>query len=222
LRRTELALAFALLAGCMKIYPDPELPDVEVSWFAIDCGFGPSTITIELNGIDTPSTHLAQTAPCALDTEASLAYPDLARERYSIAGSVLDTNNQPVSRAESYEDIDLRNGNDITTSLFFDTLNDISVSWTFADETATCESLAVETVQVRFTPQGKPGFTVERPCSLGAYFGGTAAGVYTVSARALSSGTTIATSPESAPITVDEHNFIDVPLTLTACAPACP
>jgi hypothetical protein len=207
----------------MKIYPDPELPDVEVSWFAIDCGQAPSTITIELIGIDTPATHLVQTAPCTLDTEATLAYPDLARERYRLTGSVLDSNNQPASRAESFEDIDLRNGNDITTSLFFDTLNDISVAWTFADDTTTCASLVADTVQLRFSPQGKPMFTVERPCEFGSYFGGAASGVYTVSARALSSGATVATSPESPPVTVDEKQFVDIgPLTLTACAPDCP
>jgi hypothetical protein len=220
LRRTELALALAL-AGCMKIYPDPELPDVEVQWFTFDCGEGPSTITISLIGVDTPAARVDHSEPCAI--EAKTTFADLARERYTLAGSLLDANNQPVGRGVDFEVIDLRNGLDTRTSLFFDMFIDLGLGWTFADETTTCESLAADTVRVQLSPQGKPAFTVDRPCELGGYTGGVDGGIYTASVRALSAGAVVATSPESAPVTVDERMLADAGiLTLTPCAPSCP
>src|SRR5262249_45758768 len=61
LRRSDL-LVLAGLAGCMRIYPDPELPDLTVEWDEFECMDATADIAITVTGVDTPTTMLMQTA----------------------------------------------------------------------------------------------------------------------------------------------------------------
>ncbi|MBL0219514.1 MAG: hypothetical protein IPQ07_37305 [Myxococcales bacterium] len=72
MRRVDrLALAALGLTGCMRIYPDPELPDVTVLWGEQDCRDGTGNVAITLTGVDTPSTATT-TVPC---TDHTVAFP---------------------------------------------------------------------------------------------------------------------------------------------------
>ena len=60
--RRLLAVLLAGAAGCMRIYPDPELPDVIVEW---DRGCGDDGVTVRISAVSPDGTEVTQDAPCA-------------------------------------------------------------------------------------------------------------------------------------------------------------
>ena len=113
MRRAELLIVTMTLGGCMRIYPDPELPDVTVTWFEQDCRDGAVAVAITLTGLDTPST-VTTTVPCA---DLTVEFPDVARQRFHVGGALLDLAGNVSSTSEA--DVDLRTGFDQTADLYF-------------------------------------------------------------------------------------------------------
>ncbi len=189
----------------MKIYPDPELPDIEVEWFEGDCRDGGGEVDISLMGVDNTSFRADQTLPC-LDVHA--AFADLARERYRLDATLHTPSGDVVSNRS--EDLDLRNGLDKTVSLYFGDLKNVHVAWTF-DMGATCESLAADFVIAEFASTMFPEpFELSASCEDTQLTGFVPDGTYTVVAHALSDMTTVAESPRSSEIVISFRLFADV------------
>lgn len=218
MRRVDrFALAALGLTGCMRIYPDPELPDVTVVWGDQDCRDGTGNVAITLTGVDTPSTATT-TVPC---TDHTVAFPDVARQRFHVAGSLLDLAGDVFSTSES--DVDLRNGFDQETGLYFDGFSNFRVAWTF-EGGGTCASTGAEGIEIQFSLPGEPnvaGFQIA--CEPPLFLGTVPPATYTVQLRALASGSVIAISPDSAPVDVTAEGFTDLGIvTLAPCGAACP
>src|SRR5215213_2108771 len=80
-------LCIALLAGCMKIYPDPELPDIEVQWSVQSCPSENAMVSITLEGVDDAAVQRLITVAC---TASSATIEDVARQRYKLVGSLFN------------------------------------------------------------------------------------------------------------------------------------
>ncbi len=208
MRRVEsllVLLAASALGGCMRIYPDPELPDVEVEWFDSDCRDAGGEVEVSLIGIDDTSFRADQTVPC-LDVHA--AFADIARERYRLEATLHTPSGDMVSSQP--EELDLRNGLDKRLSLFFGDLENVHVAWTF-DMGATCQSLAADLVIVEFSSAMFPQpFNLGASCDYAQLSGFIPDGIYTAVARALSDMTTVAESPRSPEIMISFRSFADV------------
>lgn len=218
MRRAELILlACAALGGCMKIYPDPELPDLEVSWSEIDCREGTGDVVVAVAGVDDPTDVLDARVPC---TDAQVELPDVARERFHVTGTLLDAAGAPFAVWES--DADLRDGISERVSLFLGGGSNVRVGWVF-DMGASCESLGVFTVGALFRSPDAPGpFTMSSLCSSGAVFASLPGGMFTVELRARTvEGIVAASQPMD--FEVASSGLTNVgPLTLSPCGAACP
>lgn len=195
----------------MRIYPDPELPDLEVSWFAEECDNG-EQVTFTLTGVDDNSSSVV-TAPCP---SLQVAFKDVARQQYLIDGTLSDAAGDVLSR--SIAEADLRDGVDERVELYFNTGLPFQVAWEF-DMGASCSSLAADTVVVELLPSTQ----LATICEAGALFGFERNGTYTMRVRAVSGPDTVAISPESAPFTLQALMTTDLgTVTLSPCAPDCP
>lgn len=200
-------LIISALTGCLRIYPDPELPDVEIAWLDGDCTQAMATkVSVSLTGIDDPAQRADAEVACA---DQKVTFADVQRIRFHITAIMRDDDGHRLGIAD-VQDTDLRDGLDQTTDLFFDIFGpNFSVTWAFEGD-ATCASLAAETVALRFTPSdGTPPLTVDSPCEAELFYGFAPLGTVTVSARALAAGTTVAEAPESGPLLVQENVFTD-------------
>jgi len=202
-----LIISLGLLTGCLRIYPDPELPDVEITWFDGDCMQAMATkVSVSLTGIDDPSQHADAEVACS---DQKMTFADVQRIRFHITAVMRDAAGHKLGIAD-FQDTDLRDGLDKTTDLFFNIFGpNFSVAWAFEGD-ATCTSLAAETVALRFTPtDGTPPLTVDQPCEAQLFYGFAPLGTVTVSARALAASVAVAESAESAPLVVAEDMFTD-------------
>ncbi len=216
MRRADLFVALVVAAagsGCMRIYPDPELPDLEVTWFDGDCQASPGDVVVTLIGLD-DDTREERTVAC---TDGATTFEDVARQRYRVEGALLDENGGTF--IDSDQDVDLRNGLDATVYLFFGGGATFRVAWTF-DMGATCQSLGAELMEIQFLPAALTSYVA---CNDGVYFGFPGSGMFTVVLRAIDADAVVAMSPESAPFTVMPPFFTDIgSLTLTPCGASCP
>lgn len=217
MRRASLVIA--ALTGCMKIYPDPELPDVEVTWGDQDCRDGTGDVRVTLTGLDKDSTTTA-TVPC---TDHVVHFLDVARERFHVDGVLLDLAGNVFLTSDGGE-VDLRNGFDHDTGLYFDGFANFRVAWAFAGG-ASCVSLAADSVAVVFSLPGMPdidGF--QYPCQIPQVTRMVVPDTYTAHLQAYAGEqTVVAVSPETAPFVITQNGFVDLgTLTLTACGAACP
>lgn len=205
-----------MLAGCMRIYPDPELPDIEVTWYVDDCGEG-SRVELALVGLDNGS-RVEASAPCDGDG-AKAVFADLTRQRYRIDADLFDADGQLVST--TLDEPDLRNGIDHDVELYFSTSSSYQVRWTF-DMGASCASLAADSILIDLLPD--PFLQSITSCAEGSYYGYAQNGTYTLRLYAISDfGTVVATSPESAPFTLFSPAPADLGLiTLSPCGASCP
>ncbi|HEY5925061.1 MAG TPA: hypothetical protein VIV11_25440 [Kofleriaceae bacterium] len=218
MRRAELASIAALaLAGCMKIYPDPELPDLVVEWFDGDCREETPEIALELVGLDNPASGKQLTVPCAAEQTATFA--DIARERYRVEGTLLDPAGTPLNM--SMAEIDMRDGLDETAYLYFGGTINFRVDWTF-DMGVSCASLMVDYVAIEFSPGI---FSHRAPCSFGGVSGTAPDGVFTVRALAYSDETlsVVAVSPSTAELAFSFSTFTEIgTLVMSPCGSSCP
>jgi len=142
--RRLAVLLLAGTAGCMRIYPDPELPDVVVEWFN-DCG--DDGVTVRIDVVSPDGTQVSQDAACADGTDR---VEDLERTTHTITASLLDANGVLLGRTMPSE-VDLRKGHS-RRSYMSDFVRDYSfyrVAWKF-DGGDTCESLGATAMAIDF------------------------------------------------------------------------
>lgn len=222
-RRAAASCAVVLaLGGCMRIYPDPDLPDVVIEWSDTDCVEGSARVRLSLHPADAPSTVSGMlTVPCA-DRKAS--FVDVARERYQLKAAIEDDAGELVS---TYDDeLDLRNGRNVKRSAYFGgspLLTNLRVGWTFAPGVS-CESLAATSVSLRFAdPAADPAFALDVPCDPPVYLGWMQRGRFTLSAAVLAGESVVATSPATEPLDISAEAVTDFgTLTLSPCGEQCP
>ena len=189
----------------MRIYPDPDLPDVEVSWTKDDCAPGTGDVVVSLVGVDTPSYRSDVTVAC---NTLKTTYNDVARERYRVEGQLLDTMGGTYSDAEGFE-VDLRNGFNASASLYFGGFENFRIAWTF-DMGASCDSLGADSVLVEFN-QDDMQFGYTSDCLAGHLGGNAPPGTVTVEAKAFTRDyQLVAASPVSPPITIPPTGRIDL------------
>ncbi len=202
----------------MRIYPDSELPDVEVEWFETDCREGTEDVALSLIGVDDPAFREDLVVPCG-DTKA--VFVDVARERYGIEGTLRNAAGEML--VTDQRELDLRTGLDERVELYFGGFSNARVGWTF-DMEANCASLAVNTIVLEFSSNGFPEPLITQTfCGGLQYFASLPDGVFTVAARAVSNMTTVAVSPPSPEVTVTFDGFSDFgTLVLSPCDSSCP
>jgi hypothetical protein len=148
----------------MKIYPDPELPDIVVEWDTYDCmeGIEEVHITVYPEGGTEPIADT--TVPCSAQ---SVRFDDVARERYRVEGTL--TTSDEVFTAQGVE-ADLRDGVNERAYVYFDTFSNIRVAWTF-EPGSSCASLGAPWIAIDVGTVGSEtfDFTNHSPCELSPY-----------------------------------------------------
>lgn len=184
----------------MRIYPDPELPDVKVEWIMEDCRASDEVVALTLVSQDS-SDHRELSVAC---TDMKATFADVKRERYLVKGELRNPDGALITPAE--QEVDLRNGFDESAYLYFGGFDNFRVSWTF-DQGASCDSLHVAYIDVRLSDQFGLGF----PCDFGTGTGNAPDGDYTVIVRAIEFDSDIPLA-ESAPrtVTIDSTIFTDL------------
>ena len=196
-----VALASLALGGCMRIYPDPELPDVVTQWDEIDCRPGTGKVVVALVG----STRTEVTVPCS---DLGVTFADVAREQYRVEAFIQDDTGEAFSRSDS--EIDLRNGVDETVYLYFGGGANFRVSWVFADG-ATCESLDVDLMYLRFMEtSGALMYETFTGCSFTPYFGMVPDGTYTLILYARTINGNVAMSAETPEFEIVDPDLTDL------------
>jgi hypothetical protein len=213
-------LACIALAGCMKIYPDPELPDIDVEWYEGDCTNEGDNIRLALSGVDDPTLQREVTAACA---DMKTTFVDVPRQRYKLAASLLDAMGDEYSRSPPL-DIDLRDGIDETTYIYFGGFNNFYVSWQL-EGGVTCGSIGASFVSARVVDQdGNVVASAGAECFSMTMFGSSPAGTFDVDVAAFSDdGSTVATAPRIEDVAITFEMSADLgTVTLTPCGEACP
>jgi hypothetical protein len=220
-RWPAVALAVAL-GGCMRIYPDPELPDVKVEWFPDgECEAASDRVVVSLTTGDPAAEVATITAPCS---DAGVRIVDVARERYQVSARLEDEIGAVLSRYE--QDIDLRDGLNERVSLFFNRGFDaiVEASWQF-DPGASCASLGATRVELGFGLPGEaPVFAIGDACELGGLAQPIQLqGDFVVTALAIAGDAVVAASPESAPFSLVPGELVELGvLVLSPCGDMCP
>lgn len=205
----------------MRIYPDPELPDVEVEWFVEgECVSDDDRVVATLSTIDPAEEVGTATASCK---EGRVRFEDVERVRYRVVAKLEDTTGAALGGYE--EEVDLRAGINKRIFSFFgrSPLSNFRVRWTF-DMGASCEALSADSVVLLAKMVGGgPFFFFNAPCSApllsDIIFAG---GMFTITARAMAGDDMVAASPDSAPFLVTHEGIVDVgTLTLSPCT-ECP
>jgi hypothetical protein len=216
------AVLVLALGGCMRIYPDPELPDVEIEWLTeFACSEDGERVVVSLSAVDPVTEVGPATVPCG---DGSVRFADVARLRYNFAARLEDETGAVLGSYE--EELDLRDGLSEQIFVFFARASDrnFRVSWSF-DMDASCTSLNATSVQLEATMVGGgPTFFFGAPCHAPVYVDGIPLdGTYTFTAYALAMDAVVAVSPESAPVAIARGEITDVEtLTLSPCGAACP
>jgi hypothetical protein len=215
------ALVALALGGCMRIYPDPELPDVVVEWATdFECMESGDRVVVSLSSIDPAADIDTFTVPCR---DGRVLFDDVDRLRYLVAAKLEDS--EGVVLGGQDDEIDLRDGLSEKVFAFFGrpTESNFRVSWTF-DMGASCESLSATSVELlASTPGMGPFFFFTAPCDATVFRNGLRMeGTFTLFARAVAIDTIVAISPESAPFTITRGTVTDVgTLVLSPCGTAC-
>jgi hypothetical protein len=206
----------AALAGCMKIYPDPELPDIEVSWQIEDCNADAGDVVVSLIAVD-DNTRADVTVPCV---DAAVAFRDVARVRYRIEALLYDKQGEVYSNAQS--EADLRDGLSERIGLYFGGFSNFRVAWVF-DMGETCASVGATSVLVQFNEAGSLVFAPRAPCEQSPFFTFAPDGTYSLVLRADGPTGAVAVSEETAEFDIQSPDVINLgTLTLVPCGAACP
>lgn len=216
--RASLLAAVVLGGGCMKIYPDAELPDVEAEWPDVDCRGNAGEVTLVLVGVDDTAFRQERNVPC-LDLGATFA--DVPRQRFRIEAALHAQTGEVTASYD--EDLDLRDGLDARSYVYFGGYDNLRVGWTF-DVGASCTSLGATAVMLEFsTPQLPHPATFVPPCEASPFSTYLPEGVYTIIARAIAGEVTLAISPRTPELTVTADGLTDAgTLVLSPCGAACP
>lgn len=218
------ALGTLGLGGCMRIYPDPELPDVVVKWEPeFTCEEEDERVVVSLSSVEPAAEVGTATVPCG---DGSVRFEDVARIRYRVLARLEDQAGVVLGGDE--REIDLRDGISEEIDAFFGRTpgSNVRVEWDF-DMGASCQTLGASRVGAlaQETGGGSIFFFFDAPCGIGVLMGAIQReGTYTVRAWAIAgeNGEPVAASPVSAPFAVI-RGAISEPgtLTLSPCT-ACP
>lgn len=204
----------------MKIYPDPELPDIDVEWFDGDCMNESDTIRLVLSGVDDPSVQQELTAECS---DVKTTFVDVPRQRYKLSASLLDATGDEFSRSPAQE-LDLRNGIDETAYVYFGGFNNFYVSWQF-EAGVTCGSLGAEFVSaLLLDPDGTTVAASGSQCFDMTIFGSGPNGTYDIDVVAYDeNGNAVATAPRFEDVVLSFDMSVNLGVvTLTPCGASCP
>jgi hypothetical protein len=211
------AFAVVSLGGCMKIYPDPELPDIEVRWRVEDCRPGSGDVLLELTGIDTPTFVAEKRVPC---TDGQAAFVDLPRERFRVDGALLTTDGAELTTY--WDESDLRHGLDDRIDMWFLAFANLRINWTFSMD-ASCASLGVDRFEIEMTSEIFPEpAAFEVVCTETPYFVGMPGGTYELGASAYAGEAIVAVAEPVTDVEIVDEGFTIVDLVLAPCGSACP
>lgn len=201
----------------MKIYPDNELPDVEVRWEELDCREGTGDVRIELLAYEAPDVVAETTVSC---TALGVTFEDVVRERFRVEGFLLDTEGAVYSRNRSA--VDLRDGISERVPMYFGGFSNFRVGWTF--DTGTCETHGARVVVMDFAYMDSPTFQTlfEEGCLFSPYFAFLPEGSHRMRLRARANLQTIAVSPTLDVTTVADEVTDVGTLVLSDCGADCP
>jgi hypothetical protein len=216
----RLAVLLVGTAGCMRIYPDPELPDVIVAWPST-CGDDGVTVRVEVVSLD--GTEISQDGACA---DGELRVEDLERTSYTITASLLDGGGGVLGRTMPSE-VDLRGGYSRRSDLteFARDHSFFRVAWTF-DGGDSCASLDASRVLIDFQ-NDEVAIWDGGPCADGAldYLVPIESGTYAVQLFAQRPGDyAMVAASELRPEVVipDRGEIVDLgTIALTRCTPIC-
>jgi hypothetical protein len=201
----------------MKIYPDPELPDIDVMWEQGDCETDGFQIAMSLSSKDNPaSPPIDKTVACF---DEKYTFVDVPRERLLLDATLLDDTGMVAGKTSG--EVDLRNGFDDEAYLYFERLDNFQAQWDF--DGTSCAELGADTMSLVFSNPAGVAFVIARPCEDGFFAGRVMPGTYTLHGEADTKGAVVATSPETPELTITDENFIvSALLVLTACGAMCP
>jgi hypothetical protein len=222
--RRLASLLLVAAAGCMRIYPDPELPDVIVEWLP-ECGDDGVTVRLEAVGAD--GAVVGSDVACA---DGKGRIEDLARGRQRITGVLLDAGGEVLGRALPVE-VDLTAGHSVRTyvSSFARDESFVWTSWAFSGGD-TCQSLRVGRIILDYVSEdvGASGTLEVGWCGDEEelqFYSSLDGGTYTVQAFALSSadGSAIAASEPRAGVVIGDGGVVvDLgTFELTRCSGGC-
>jgi hypothetical protein len=210
-----LVLAAVVLGGCMKIYPDPELPDIVVTWDEFYCTEGTEEVRIAVYPFDSTDALGDTTVPCSA---LSVRFDDVARARYRVEGEL-------HADGEVYNTVgveaDLHDGVNKRVYAYFDTFSNIRVEWTF-ENGASCASLGTPWVAIDAAYMDEPtfDFTNVLPCELSAFQTHLAEDRFRIRVRARSNTATVAVAPIEE--VVLGQGLTDLAVVLAPCGADCP
>lgn len=218
------ALGALSLGGCMRIYPDPELPDVLVKWEPeFTCEEDDERVVVSLSSVEPAAEVGTATVPCE---DGSVRFDDVERIAYRVLARLEDQAGVVLGGDE--REIDLRDGISEQIDAYFGRTpeSNLRVEWAF-DMGASCQSLgATRVVTIANMVGGGPFFFNDGACTIGVLMGVIPVeGTYTVRAWAIADedGRTVAAAPASAPFAVSRDEIAEpAPLTLSPCGSACP
>jgi hypothetical protein len=210
----KLALVAIAATGCMRIYEDGNLPDIEIEWLVpllvVTSSADEPAPQIAALRFDIDDTTVAQVTPDV----GSVRIADLSRDEHAVRGFGLDAASAIVAGSGPVP-IDLRDGNSHSARLLqlFTRLGYANVSWQFPDS-ATCTSLGAAFVVVHFDP----GAMFRDGCNDRGQQDPLAAGSYAVHVELTrDDGTAIAVSPTVQATVPPLGEVVDIgPLVLTA------
>lgn len=218
MRRSALVCLLCVSLGCMRIYPDPELPDLDVFWYADDCSEATPEILFTFTSLEDGSTF-ERSAAC---DARELVIADVKRHRYRVDGNLLAADGSVFVTAT--DEADLRNSIDTEVYLYFEVNSRVRLDWTF-DMGATCASLGADYVSVEFYTDNYYFTRGGQTCEALAYVGSPGPlGVLplTVEVRAYAGLETVAISPRSAEFTLSSMVTDLGTFVLTPCGSSCP
>lgn len=207
-------LAAGVTGGCMKIYPDPELPDIVVTWDEYSCEDGSEQVRISLYAFEGTAPIDERTVPC---NAVSVRFEDVARERYRVDGEL-------VAGEQTYTtdgvEADLRDGVNERVYMYFDTFSNLRIEWTF-EPGSSCSSLGAQWVAIDVAyPDEAFGFSNTTPCQLPSYMMHLSEETFRIRVRAIANNRTVAVAPEQD--VVIGPGLTDLAVVLAPCGADCP
>lgn len=221
--RRLASLLLVAAAGCMRIYPDPELPDVVVEWLP-ECGDDGVTVRLEAVGDD--GVLVSSDVACP---DGKGRVEDLARTRQRITAVLLDSRGEVLGRTLP-EAVDLTAGHSVRTYVSY-FARDEAFLWTAWELSGgdTCESLRAGRIVLDYQSEG-PGDSGTLDVGWCGdeelqFFSSVVGGTYTLRAFALrgDDGSAVAASEPRAGVVIgDRGAVVDLgTFELTRCADDC-
>jgi hypothetical protein len=222
----DRCLALLLLvaaAGCMRIYPDPELPDVVVEWLP-ECG--DDGVTVHLEAVGDDGAVVSSDVACA---DGKGRIEDLTRAPQRVTAVLLDASGEVLGRTLP-EAVDLTAGHSVRTyvSYFARDQSFLWTGWAFSGGD-TCESLRVSRIVLDYVSEdlGESGTLEVGWCGDEElqFYSSVVSGTYTLRVFALrgdDGSAAAASEPRTGVVIGDRGVVVDLgTFELTRCAGDC-